>query len=167
MVRLDDFPGFSIGISQCRPASRGSVHLADPEKTAQPDIRPNYLSAPGDLDEMLEGVRILDTIAGSDAMQSVIDHRLLPEPDVVDEAALVADIRDRSGTVFHPVGSCAMGSDVRSSVVDPELRVHGVRGLRIADASIFPNLVSGNTNAACMMVGEKAADMIIRGGPTR
>ena len=132
---------------------------ADP--FAPPRIAPNALSDPTDVRDMLEGVRLLRKLAAQPALLDVIEAELAPGPDVISDEALIADFRARSGTVYHPVGTCRMGQNPAQAVVDARLRVYGVEGLRIADASIFPSLISGNTNAAVMMVAARAAAMIL------
>ena len=110
---------------------------------------------------MLEGVRFIRRLTATDALCEVIEKEMIPGAEVTSDQALIEDIRARCETVFHPCGTCKMGSDANTSVVDPKLKVHGVRGLRVADASIFPSITSGNINAPTMMVGEKAADLIL------
>lgn len=158
----DPFPGFFIGIQPCRPESRGSIAIGSPDPMAAPVIEPNYLSTAGDVEEMLAGVRLIRTIAEQPAMRAVILDEMKPGPSIRNEADLVADIRTRSGSVFHASCTCRMGPDDGTNVVDDRLRVHGLQGLRVVDASIFPNVTSGNINAPTMMVAEKAAGMILR-----
>ncbi|HEX3065056.1 MAG TPA: GMC oxidoreductase, partial [Dongiaceae bacterium] len=111
---------------------------------------------------MLAGVRFLRRLAGTPALSALIEEELKPGPGVQGDDALIQDIRQRAGTVFHPVSTCRMGPDAADSVVDARLKVHGLAGLRIVDASIFPSLTSGNTNAPAIMVGEKGADLILQ-----
>ena len=158
----DPFPGFFIGVQPCRPESRGSIAIGSPDPMAAPVIEPNYLSTAGDIEEMLAGVRLIRTIAEQPAMRAVILDEMKPGPNIRNEADLVADIRARSGSVFHASCTCRMGPDDGTNVVDDRLRVHGLQGLRVVDASIFPNVTSGNINAPTMMVAEKAAGMILR-----
>jgi choline dehydrogenase len=161
LLTPDPFPGFSIGLSNCKPASRGAIMARSSDPFAPPRIAPNALSAAVDVQDMLEGVRFLRRLAAQPALSEVIAAELAPGPGVASEEALIADFRSRSGTVYHPVGTCRMGADAAGAVVDARLRVHGIAGLRVADASIFPSIISGNTNAAAMMVGAKAAAMIL------
>ena len=156
------FPGFLIGIQPTRPTSSGDLRIASPDPFVHPEIRPNYLSTNRDVEDMLEGVRFMRRLASAPALARVIASEIKPGPDVQSAGQLIEDIRQRSGTVFHPVGTCRMGADETENVVDARLRVHGVAGLRVVDASIFPTLTSGNTNAPTIMVAEKAADMILR-----
>jgi choline dehydrogenase len=160
LMRPDPYPGFLLSVSNCHPTSRGHVRIrsADPRKA--PEIQPRYLSTESDVQELVEGARLMRRLASTRAMQAIIEAEMVPGPDVDSEAAMVEDIRSRAGSVFHPCGTCAMGPDPSTAVVDPRLRVHGLDGLRIADASIFPLLIAGNTNAASIMVGEKAFDLM-------
>lgn len=157
----DPFPGFFIGISPCRPKSRGSVNIGSPDPFAPPAIDPRYLSDPDDMQSMVAGVRLIRRIASAPAMRSLIDEEIQPGAGVLSEEALIHDIRTRSSSVFHASCTCRMGPDARNSVVDHRLRVHAMMGLRVVDASIFPAVTSGNTNAPALMVAEKGAAMIL------
>ncbi len=161
MVKLDSFPAFNIGISQCRPTSRGRIRIGSADPLESPQITPNYLSTDDDVAEMLEGVRLIREISQTPQMRAITVEELLPGEGVVCDHDLLEDIRNRCGTIFHPAGTCAMGNNLATAVVDPELRVYGVDKLRVVDASVFPALISGNTHAPVMMVGERAADMIL------
>ncbi|QKC85208.1 GMC family oxidoreductase N-terminal domain-containing protein [Mesorhizobium sp. NZP2077] len=157
----DPFPGFFIGISHCRPRSRGSIRIASADPDAAPVIDPNYLSHPTDMAEMLAGVRLIRKIAAQPAMAELIEEELKPGVAVTTDEALSDDIRRRSGSIFHASCTCRMGPDPRSSVVDHRLKVHGLSGLRVIDASVFPQVTSGNTNAPTFMVAEKGAAMVL------
>ncbi len=157
----DPFPGFFIGIQPCRPESRGFIEIGSPDAKAAPVIEPDYLSAAGDMEEMLAAVRLIRRIAAQPAMQALIAEEMQPGADIRSEADLVADIRARCGSVFHASCTCRMGPDDGTNVVDPRLRVHGIERLRVADASVFPNITSGNINAPTLMVAEKAARIIL------
>jgi choline dehydrogenase len=157
--RLPRREGFSISVNQGRPLSRGTVRLRSADPTATPMIAPHNLSERRDLEVLLRAVRHVRGITRDVALRRVIAAELSPGDDVEDDAALEHDIRARSGNAFHPVGTCRMGSD-EDAVVDPVLRVRGIDGLRVADASVIPALMNANTNAAAMMIGEKAAAMI-------
>lgn len=149
--------GFSCHVCVLRPKSRGTVRLASSDALTPPAIDPNFLDDPDDLHRLKKGARVVERIMSAPAFDGVIGDRLYSTPNCSDED-LVADIRARADTIYHPVGTCAIGD-----VVDPQLRVKGVEGLRVADASVMPFLISGNTNAPSIMIGEKCADMILSG----
>jgi len=157
----DPWPGFSIGLSNCRPTSRGSIHVRSADPMEPPRIVPNAFSTGHDVAEMLDAVKFLRRIAAQPALAEIIAEEILPGPSCVSDEALIDDFRRRSGTVYHPVSTCRMGPDASDAVVDPRLRVHGLEGLRIIDASVFPAVVSGNTNAAAIMAGARGADMAL------
>ena len=157
----DPFPGFFLGISHCRPKSRGRIRIGSNDPAAPPVIEPNYLSAPEDMAELLSGVRLIRRIAAQPAMRELIDAEMKPGATVTGEPELEADIRTRAGSIFHASCSCRMGPDPREAVVDNRLRVHGLDSLRVIDASVFPNVTSGNTNAPTLMVAEKGATMVL------
>lgn len=157
----DPFSGMSIGLSNCRPTSRGTVRIAKADPLAHPVITANAYSTNHDVEEMLEAVKFIRQIAAQEPLRSLIAEELRPGPDCRSDDDLIADFRARSGTVYHPSCTCRMGPDPRESVVDPRLRVHGVEGLRVCDASVFPTLIGGNTNAPSMMVGWKGAEAIL------
>jgi choline dehydrogenase len=161
LMKPDPFPGFHASASPCQPTSRGHLQIRSPDPRAPPAIFPNYLSTEHDVAEMLAGARFLRRLAATPTFSSLIEEELRPGPQARSDAELLADIRARAFSVFHPVGTCRMGPDPASAVVDHRLRVHGIAGLRVADTSIFPAVTSGNTNAPAMMVGEKAADLIL------
>ncbi len=161
LLKPDPFPGFLMGVSNCHPTSRGSIEIRSTDPEAHPVIQPNYLATNNDIEELLEGVRFLRRLAATPAMQEVIKREIKPGAEVVSDIDLVSDIRARSSTVFHPSGTCAMGPAAENAVVDPRLRVHGLEGLRVVDASIMPLITSGNLNAPAMMIGEKGAQMIL------
>ena len=157
MRKLHFTDGYSCHVCVLRPASRGTVRLASPSPQAVPLIDPAYLSAEKDLQALMAGARRMEQIMEAPALDPWRGQKLYPHDG--SEAALEADIRARADTIYHPVGTCRMGSDP-GSVVDPELRVRGVQGLRVVDASVMPTIVSGNTNAPTIMIAEKAADLI-------
>ena len=161
LLTPDAFPGFSIGLSTCKPLSRGSILAASRDPFAAPRIAANAFGHAADVADMLEGVKFLRKLAAQPAMRDMVEAELAPGPDVTLDADLVADFRQRSGSVYHPVGTCRMGPDPAEAAVDARLRLYGIAGLRVADASVFPCIVSGNTNAAVMMVAAKAAAMIL------
>lgn len=157
----DPFSGLSLGLSNCRPTSRGAVGLRSSDPFAAPRIEANALSTENDVAEMLAGVKLLRRIAASEPLAALVAEELRPGPEVTADADLVDDIRRRSGTVYHPACTCRMGPDPATSVVDPRLRVHGVDGLRVCDASVFPSMVAGNINAPSMMVGWRGSALIL------
>jgi choline dehydrogenase len=161
MLKPDPFPGFLMSFNTCRPTSRGSVHLRSPDPLASPAITPNSLSTPEDVADVYEGARMLRRLAAAKPLASVIESELLPGERVRSDAEVLQDFRRRAGSVFHPCGTCAMGRDASSSVVDSRLRLHGIAHLRVVDASIFPAVTSGNINAPTLMVAEKAAALIL------
>lgn len=161
ITRTDPFSGFSVSISPCRPTSRGAVWIRSPDPFAPPAILANFLATPEDVETALAGARFMRRLSATPALSAAIAEELRPGPAVESDDALVADIRAKGSTVFHPVGSCRMGPDPREAVVDARLKAHGIEGLRIADASVFPTLTSGNTNAPAIMVGERAAAFIL------
>jgi choline dehydrogenase len=157
----DGFPGFFIGLSQCRPKSTGMIRIVSRDPRVAPSIEPNYFGDPDDMEEMLRGVRLLRRLAGQPPLRDVIDAELMPGAGATDRDALEADIRERAGSVFHACGTCRIGPDETGAVVDGRLRVHGMPGLRVIDASVFPNVTSGNTNAPTYMVAAKGAGMVL------
>lgn len=162
LMSPDPYPGFSMSISPCKPRSLGHVELAAPDGRAAPLIQPNALSDPHDMADMLAGARFLRRLSGTRALGAVIAEETKPGRSVEGDAELEADIRARTGSVFHPCGTCRMGPDPATSVVDADLRVYGFDGLHVADASIFPDITSGNINAPSIMVGEMAAERIAK-----
>jgi choline dehydrogenase len=165
LLTPDPFSGLSIGLSNCRPTSRGHIRIHTADPMAHPTITANAFSTEHDVEEMLAAVKYLRHIAAQPAFASLIDEELRPGPAVQSDADLVADFRQRSGTVYHPSCTARMGRDAATSVVDAHLRVHGIEGLRVADASAFPNLIAGNTNAPAMLMGWKASDLVLADAP--
>ncbi len=161
VVSPDPFDGFVMSVSNCRPVSRGHVEIASADPLAAPLIQPNFLANRLDVDELLEGARLLRRLAASAALAPAIAAELKPGPATASDDDLIADIRARGYSIYHPCGTCRMGPDPRRAVVDHRLKVHGLEALRIVDASIFPTLTSGNINAPAMMVGERGAGFIL------
>ena len=151
--------GYSCHVCVLRPKSRGTVRLSSPRPDASPAINPNYLADPDDLDLLLKGVKRTRQILAAPAFKSIRGAEK-PDLDGLDDAAIAEIIRQRADTIYHPVGTCRMGPDPRVDVVDHNLNVHGVERLRVADCSIMPTLIGGNTNAPAMMIAEKAAAAI-------
>jgi choline dehydrogenase len=141
------------------PESRGYLALRSPDPHDPPLIQPNYLASEADMEVLVQGVRIARRLAQTNAFAPFLGEAIQPGPAVQSEADIRAYIRGNASTVYHPVGTCKMGVDPWA-VVDPQLRVHGVQGLRVADASIMPWIVNGNTNAPTIMIGEKLADLV-------
>jgi choline dehydrogenase len=161
LTRTDPFSGFTLSASPCRPTSRGHLQIHSNDPKDAPLIHPNYLSTNHDVEELLAGARFLRRLAEAPSFKAIIAEELKPGRHVQSDEERVADIRARCYSVFHPVSTCRMGPDQRESVVDHRLRVHGLDRLRVIDASIFPAVTSGNTNAPAIMVGEKGADLVL------
>jgi choline dehydrogenase len=161
LLNPDPFSAFLLSFNPCRPTSRGHLELRSADPLAYPVIQPNYLSTEQDIAEVRAGNRLLRQIAASRPLADMITEELIPGPAVQSEEDQLADFRARADTVYHPTGTCAMGPNAAASVVDSRLRVHGTEGLRVIDASIFPNITSGNTNAPTVMVAEKGAAMTL------
>ena len=157
----DPWPGFSIGLSNCQPSSRGEIAIRSADPLAHPRIVANALSTAEDVAEMLSAVKILRKIAAMPALAATIKAEIVPGPSITSDAALVDDLRSRAGTCYHPISTCRMGPDPAGAVVDPRLAVHGLTGLRVIDASVFPKNINGNINAASIMVGWKGAAMVL------
>ncbi|MGO1120597.1 GMC family oxidoreductase [Rhodovibrionaceae bacterium A322] len=162
LMNPDPFPGFLISAQPTRPTSVGHLEIRSADPFEAPAIYPNYLSTNNDVEEMVEGARYLRQLAQAPALAAVIEEEIAPGPQAQSTEEIVADIQQRVGTVFHPVSTCRMGPDPKVDVVDTHLRVYGTENLRVVDASIFPTLISGNTNAPAIMVGEKASDIILQ-----
>ena len=161
LLRPDSFPGFILGFNPCRPHSQGHVRIRSSNPLEAPKIEPNYLGDPRDLADVLAGAQLIARLQQTPAMQALIDA---PKDIDLASASLQSiedDFRQRSGTVYHPCGTCAMRPLAGGGVVDAQLRVYGVEGLRVADASIFPTLTSANTNAPAILVGHQAARFIL------
>ena len=161
LLNPDPFSAFLLSHNPCRPSSRGQLTLASADPATHPLIQPNYLSTQQDIDDVLAGNRLLRQIAQARPLADIITEEIIPGPGVDGDEGLLDDFRRRADTVYHPTSTCLMGPDPASAVVDARLRVHGVQGLRVIDASVFPTITSGNTNAPTVMVAEKGAAMII------
>ncbi|HUQ36445.1 MAG TPA: GMC family oxidoreductase N-terminal domain-containing protein [Aestuariivirga sp.] len=161
LLSPDPFSGFSLGLSNCRPSSRGFIEIQSADPLQHPRIVANAYSTDEDVAEMLDAVKFLRKIAAQEPLAEVIAEELRPGPACVSDDELIADIRQRSGTVYHPSCTCRMGPDAADSVVDPRLRVHGIQNLRVCDASVFPSLIAGNSNGPAMMVGWHGAEIIL------
>jgi len=162
MPNVDSGRCLSLLPSLIYPKSRGTLRLASADPTAAPLIDPNYLAEPEDMRVLVQGFRLMRELVRNRHVQGVIQEELAPTTKYTSDAELEAQVRLRAMTIYHPVGSCRMGKD-DASVVDPNLKVHGLDGLRVADAAIMPSITGGNTNAPCMMIGEMAAHRILAG----
>ena len=158
----DKFSAFTMSVCQLRPESRGEIRLKSGDPKAYPAIIPNYLSTKTDCDTIVEGVNIARRIARNAPLTSKISQEYRPDPDLpMDDYDKTLDwARSNTASIYHPTGTCKMGQG-QGAVVDARLRVHGISGLRVADCSIMPEIVSGNTNAPAIMIGEKASELIL------
>ena len=159
MMNPDPFPAFLLSFNACRPTSRGHIAIKSASRAEAPSIVPNYLSTEQDLHDVQVGARFLRRLAATMPLAGLIESEMLPGAALTTDAQLLQDFRQRAGTVFHPVSTCMMGPNAATAVVDARLRVHGMDGLRVIDASIFPTVTSGNTNAPTVMVAAKGAAM--------
>ena len=157
---LDPHPGFTVGVMALRPRSRGYVHLASADPLAFPTIDPNYLADASDADVLLVGIKAVRALAKTPALSKFVVRETRPGPEVRTDEQIRDYIRATTQTTWHVVGSCKMGNDA-DAVVDAELRVRGVDGLRVIDSSVFPTIPSSNTNAATIALGEKGADLVL------
>ena len=162
LMNPDPFSGFLTGAQPTRPTSRGFLEIKSANPFEAPAIHPNYLSTEFDRQEMIEGMRFLRKLAEAPALADIIESEIAPGKNVQTDEEFISDIRARAGSVFHPVSTCRMGPDPERDVVDQRLRTYGLKNLRVVDASIFPTITSGNTNAPAIMVAEKGADFILQ-----
>jgi len=156
---LHPFSAFTASVCNLRPESRGSIHISSADARTQPAIRPNYLSAAADRQVAADALRLTRRIVAQPALVRFAPQEVTPGPEIESDADLARAAGDIGTTIFHPVGTCKMGDDPMA-VVDDRLRVHGLQGLRVVDASIMPTITSGNTNAPVIMIAEKASEMI-------
>jgi choline dehydrogenase len=162
---LHAYPGFTAAVWQCHPASRGRLRIRSTDPTDSPAIEPRYLAEQRDRNTLVAGIRMLREIYAQPAFRQLFDVEMLPGPDAKTDAQLLDFARHAGGTVFHCVGTCRMGdANDPTAVVDPQLRVRGIERLRVVDASIMPTVTSANTNAASLMIGERGARIILKGG---
>ncbi|MDE1184266.1 GMC family oxidoreductase N-terminal domain-containing protein [Paraburkholderia sp.] len=157
----EPYSGFLLAFNPCRPTSRGSIEIASNRAQDAAKIRINALTTEKDIDEAIQGCELVRKVMASPALKEITVEEISPGPQVNTRDAFLQYFREQSGSIYHLCGSCAMGDDASTSVVDARLRVHGVDALRVVDASIFPNITSGNINAPTMMVAEKGAAMIL------
>ena len=163
-MELEGQPGLTIAPCQVRPESRGTIRIVSPDPIVYPSIAPNYLADPLDQEVAVASLKWGRKIAGQPALKPWIESEMMPGPDLRSDEDLLAYARMAGTTIYHPVGTCQMGHGP-AAVVDPELRVIGLEGLRVVDASVMPRLISGNTNAPTIMIAEKAADMVLGRAP--
>lgn len=164
VINPDPFPGFILGMQPCRPTSRGRIDISGAGVDALPRIQTNALTTAEDEARVVAGGRLCAQIMNAPIMQKLVTEPMYADLRTLTDEGILEDFRARCGSVFHPVSTCRMGKDAASSVTDPQLQVHGVRNLRVVDASVFPNVTSGNTNAPTMMLAYRAAEMILRTG---
>jgi choline dehydrogenase len=157
---MHEFPGCTLSCIPCRPDSRGYLRIRSPDPHETPSIQPNYLATEHDRANLVAGLKLAWALMRQAPLAHLLDRPHLPERAPESDAEWLEHAADHSGTGAHPVGSCKMG-DGPDAVVDAQLRVHGIEGLRVIDASIMPSIVSGNTNAAAIMIGEKGADLVL------
>jgi choline dehydrogenase len=157
--KVDKRPALTVMPTLIYPKSRGTLRLASADPAAAPVIDPGYLTEPDDTRLLLEGMELIRAVMASRIIADQVSVELSPGPGYPDRAALAGELPNRATSVYHAVGTCRMGTDERA-VVGPDLRVRGIDGLRVADASIMPGITGGNTNAPAMMIGEHAARLI-------
>lgn len=155
------YSGYLMAVNSCRPSSRGTINIASANVNDAPLIAFNYLSTQKDQLEAIQACKLVRKIAGANALQKITVREEKPAHKVQSDAQMLEYFRSDAGSIYHLCGTCAMGEDPNQSVVNQQLKVHGIDRLRVCDASIFPNITSGNTNAATMMVAAKAADLIL------
>jgi choline dehydrogenase len=157
----DRTAGYQISAQPCRPTSTGTIEIGSANPHDAPLISAQSLATPHDMDAALSAGRVLQRFGNAACLRAVTARAKAPDLLAMDDEALLADFRARASTVYHPTSTCRMGRTAQDSVLDARLRVHGVSGLRVADASSFPNITSGNTNAPVMMLAMRAADLIL------
>ena len=160
LLQTDKFPGFILSFNPCRPKSRGEVKIRSNKIQDDPIVRCNFLSDQNDLADIIKGARLIEKLQETTAIKDLLLEK--PEINISDmsDDQIIDDFRKRASTIYHPSCTCRMGNDPKTSVVDSNLLVHGIRGLRVVDASIFPNVTSANTNSPTIMVAHKASDII-------
>lgn len=163
MMSPDPFAAVRLGFNPCKSTSEGTVEIKSPDAFIAPKFFGNYLSTDYDCQMMMKGMRLMREFTETPALKMIVTKEKSPGPDIQSDDEMMAFARENAGTVFHQCGTCRMGTDPMSCVVDENLKVHGVEGLRVADASVFPTIPSGNINAAAILVGEKAAAILLEG----
>lgn len=162
-LKPEPYSGFLMAFNACRPSSTGQVTVQSADASVAPLIDPNYLSTAHDQEEVLQAMRLIRRLADTAPMRALIAQEVAPGLNMQSDEQMLAYFKAHCGSIYHLCGTCAMGPDADSSVVDADLRVHGVQGLRVVDASVFPNITSGNINAPTMMVAEKGAALVLSG----
>ncbi|MGE0007903.1 MAG: GMC family oxidoreductase [Parvibaculaceae bacterium] len=165
VIDPDPFAGFILSFQPARPTSRGRIDIRSTDPAAPPRIVPNYLSTQKDIDDVVAGGRLIQRMARTAAIRAFAREAIAPDVEQLDDDGILEDFRRRCGSVFHPVSTCRMGRDETTAVVGPDLKVFGVKGLRVADASAFPCITSGNTNAPTIMLAHRAARLIMQDQP--
>lgn len=160
-LKPEPYSGFLLAFNSCQPTSRGTIEISGNHFSDKPIIKPNYLSTQHDIDEIIQGSKLVNRIMNTESMRKVTIRQTVPDYELNDETEILNYFRENSGSIYHLCGTCKMGNSPETSVVGQDLKVHGVDGLRVIDASIFPNVTSGNTNAATMMVALKGAELIL------
>jgi choline dehydrogenase len=158
-AKAHPWPGFTMSVCQLRPQSRGTVRVRSSNAFEPPSMQPNYLSTELDRRCAIAGIRLARALAATAALKPYVAEEYRPGPNATSDDDLLEFARNYGATIFHPSGTCKMGSD-RMAVVDEKLRVRGIAGLRVVDCSIMPTLVSGNTHAPVVMIAEKASDLV-------
>lgn len=158
----EPYSGFLMAFNSCRPTSKGFVRIGSAQPGVAPLIQPNYLSTEKDRQEAIQGSQLIRKFISTEALSRITVEEVLPGPSVQDDSSMLEYYQKNGGSIYHLCGTCAMGPDPVSHVVNHQLKVHGIKQLRVIDASIFPNITSGNINAPVMMVAEKGAEMILQ-----
>jgi choline dehydrogenase len=159
-LTMDSFDGISLASFQIRPWSRGSSHIVSADPAADPRLISNHFSDERDVAVSLLGLKLSRRLAATQPLAGLVEAEERPGPRAASDEALIDYVRANGATAYHPVGTCRIGSDAAQSVVDPQLRVHGLQGLRVADGAVMPSIASTNTNAICIVIGERVADFI-------
>lgn len=160
-IEIDAFDGITLASFQIRPHSRGSAHIANADAAADPILVSNHLTHPTDVQACITAFGMNRKIAATGPLSRLVEREIRPGPQAASDEAVVDYIRATGATAYHPVGTCRIGTDAAQSVVDPQLRVHGIRGLRVADTSVMPSIASTNTNCIAIVIGERAAAFVL------
>jgi choline dehydrogenase len=161
LLKPDKFPGFILGFNSCRPASAGRITITSEKASTPPEILGNYMTHQKDIDDVVKMARFVGQLQNTPAIQQILSASPDMPLDQMSDDDIVADFKERCGTIFHPSCTCRMGTSVENSVVNSDLKVHDIDGLRVVDASVFPNITSANINAPTIMVAHKAAQSIL------